>query len=103
MQLTNYSFLDSRNNYISARSQQKISANRVSSGNKFENAGTDVGALGQDARLRSERLQMKSKKVALQNFNTFLDTQDQTLQSQNHTYLFTLSIFLCSIGYLVRF
>jgi flagellin-like hook-associated protein FlgL len=86
MQLTNYSFLDSRNNYISARNQQKISANRVSSGNKFENAGTDVGALGQDARLRSERLQMKSKKVALQNFNTFLDTQDQTLQQVRGIY-----------------
>ena len=86
MQLTNYSFLDSRNNYISARNQQKISANRVSTGNRFENAGTDVGALGQDARLRSERLQLHSRRVSMQNFNTFLDTQQKTLQQVRGIY-----------------
>ena len=86
MQLTNYSFLDSRNNYISARSQQQIGTNRVSTGNRFENAGTDVGALGQDARLRSERLQLHSRRVSMQNFNTFLDTQQKTLQQVRGIY-----------------
>ena len=71
MQLTNYSFLDSRENYISSLSQQKLASSRVSTGNRFENAGTDVGALGQNARLRIERLQMQSKRVAMQNFNNF--------------------------------
>jgi flagellin-like hook-associated protein FlgL len=86
MQLTNYSFLDSRKNYISSLSQQKIASDRVSTGNRFENAGTDVGALGQDARLRSERLQMQSRRVAMQNFNTFLDTQQKTLQQVRGIY-----------------
>lgn len=86
MQLTNYSFLDSRKNYISSLSQQKIASDRVSTGNRFENAGTDVGALGQNARLRSDRLQMQSKRVAMQNFNTFLDTQQKTLQQVRGIY-----------------
>ena len=86
MQLTNYSFLDSRKNYISSLSQQKIASDRVSTGNRFENAGTDVGALGQNARLRSNRLQMQSKRVAMQNFNTFLDTQQKTLQQVRGIY-----------------
>jgi flagellin-like hook-associated protein FlgL len=86
MQLTNYSFLDSRKNYISSLSQQKIASDRVSTGNRFENAGTDVGALGQNARLRSDRLQMQSRRVALQNFNTFLDTQQKTLQQVRGIY-----------------
>jgi flagellin-like hook-associated protein FlgL len=86
MQLTNYSFLDSRENYISSLSQQRIASDRVSTGNRFENAGTDVGALGQNARLRSDRLQMQSKRVALQNFNTFLDTQQKTLQQVRGIY-----------------
>jgi flagellin-like hook-associated protein FlgL len=86
MQLTNYSFLDSRKNYISSLSQQRIASDRVSNGNRFENAGTDVGALGQDARLRSVRLQMQSRRVALQNFNTFLDTQQKTLQQVRGIY-----------------
>ena len=86
MQLTNYSFLDSRENYISSLSQQRIASDRVSTGNRFENAGTDVGALGQNARLRSERLQIQSKRVAMQNFNTFLDTQQKTLQQVRGIY-----------------
>ena len=86
MQLTNYSFLDSRKNYISSLSQQKLASSRVSTGNRFENAGTDVGALGQNARLRSDRLQMQSKRVAMQNFNTFLDTQQKTLQQVRGIY-----------------
>ena len=86
MQLTNYSFLDSRENYISSLSQQRIASDRVSTGNRFENAGTDVGALGQNARLRSGRLQMQSKRVAMQNFNTFLDTQQKTLQQVHGIY-----------------
>lgn len=86
MQLTNYSFLDSRENYISSLSKQRIASDRVSTGNRFENAGTDLGALGQNARLRSDRLQMQSKRVALQNFNTFLDTQQKTLQQVRGIY-----------------
>lgn len=86
MQLTNYSFLDSRKNYISSLSKQQIASDRVSTGNRFENSGTDVGALGQNARLRSDRLQMQSRRVAMQNFNTFLDTQQKTLQQVRGIY-----------------
>ena len=86
MQLTNFSFLDSRSNYLSAHSSQKVHANRISTGGKLNGPGKDLGALGVDASLRSNRLQMKANRVNMQNFVTFLDVQQKTLQEVRSIY-----------------
>ena len=78
MQLTNFSFLDSRSNYLSAHSSQKVHANRIATGDKLNGPGKDLGALGTDASLCTTRLQMKTDRVNMQNFVTFLDVQQQT-------------------------
>jgi len=86
MQLTNFSFLDSRSNYLSAHSSQKVHANRIATGDKLNGPGKDIGALGVDANLRTSRLQMKTDRINMQNFVTFLDVQQQTLQEVRSIY-----------------
>ena len=86
MQLTNFSFLDSRSNYLSAHSNQKANANRIATGDKLNGPGKDLGALGVDASLRTNRLQMKADRVNMQNFITFLDAQQLKLQEVKGIY-----------------
>ncbi|MBT3638183.1 MAG: hypothetical protein HN531_14700, partial [Opitutae bacterium] len=86
MQLTNYSFLESRRDYLSAHSGQKVHANRIATGDKLIGPGKDLGALGVDASLRTNRLQMKADRVNMQNFVTFLDVQQKTLQEVRGIY-----------------
>ncbi len=86
MQLTNSSFLESRRDYLSAHSSQKVHANRIATGDKLNGPGKDLGALGTDASLRISRLQMKTDRINMQNFVTFLDVQQQTLQEVRSIY-----------------
>jgi flagellin-like hook-associated protein FlgL len=86
MQLTNFSYLKAHSNYSTALSEYKPISSRISTGKKLVGQNKNIGALGQDAGIRSDRIQMQSKRVALQNFNTFLGTQDQTLQQVRGIY-----------------
>ena len=43
MELTNHSYLNSRKNYLSSLSSQKLSAERFATGKKLDRSGTDVG------------------------------------------------------------
>ena len=45
MELTNYSFLQSRNDYMSTIAERKVTADRIATGKRLENAGEDVGAI----------------------------------------------------------
>ena len=85
MELTNYSFLNSRNDYNSSLKLGKNIAKRISSGDKLINK-EDVGALGQKIGLRSDRLQVNSRRVSLQNFVTFLDSQPKSLDQVRAIY-----------------
>ena len=49
MELTNYSFLQSRNDYMSTIADRKVTADRIATGKRLENAGEDVGAIHQAA------------------------------------------------------
>ena len=49
MELTNYSFLQSRNDYMSTIAERKITAGRLATAQRLENAGEDVGAMHQAA------------------------------------------------------
>lgn len=76
MQLTNYSFLDSRSNYLSSLTNKKASIARISTGDRLDRSGTDVGALGQKIRARQEILQDNATRTSLQNARSYLYAQE---------------------------
>ena len=65
MELTNHSYLNSRNNYLSSLSSQKLSAEKFASGKKLDRSGTDVGALSQASNRRIELLNDRASIVNL--------------------------------------
>ena len=79
MELTNHSYLNSRNNYLSSRSSQKLSAERFASGKKLNRSGTDVGALSQESNRRIELLNDRASIVNLKNARSFLYAQEASL------------------------
>jgi len=86
MELTNFSYLNARNDYRSSLAESKPIQHRVATGKKLVGASKDIGAIGQNIGIRSDRLQMNSKRVTLQNFITFLDTQQKTLHQVRGIY-----------------
>ena len=62
MELTNYSFLNSRNDYDSSLKLGKNIARRISSGDANLNQG-GCWCLGQKIGLRSDRLQVNSRRI----------------------------------------
>ena len=79
MELTNYSFLQSRRDHIQSNAEMKVSSDRLSKGNRLESGKRDVGALGVEASLRSSRIHDRAEKVNLQNFHSFLQAQSDGL------------------------
>ena len=86
MQLTNFSYLNAKSDYNASLLQYKPSMEQVSSGKKLVGADKDIGSIGQSTGIRSSRLQMQSKRVSMQNFITFLDSQQKTLQQVRGIY-----------------
>ena len=79
MELTNHSYLNSRNNYLSSLSSQKLSAERFASGKKLDRSGTDVGALSQESNRRIELLNDRASITNLKNARSFLYAQETSL------------------------
>ena len=79
MELTNHSYLNSRNNYLSSLSSQKLSAEKFASGKKLDRSGTDVGALSQASNRRIELLNDRASTVNLKNARSFLYAQETSL------------------------
>ena len=86
MELTNYSFLQSRRDHIQSNAEMKIASDRLSKGNRLESGKRDVGALGVDARLQSSRIHDRAEKINLQNFHTFLQAQSDGLSRARTIY-----------------
>ena len=86
MQLTNLSYLKAHRNFSTALSEYKPISSRISTGKKLVGQNKDIGSLGQDAGIKSDRIQMQSKRISMQNFVTFLDTQQKTLQQVRGIY-----------------
>ena len=86
MQLTNFSYLNAKSDYNASLLDYKPAIERVSTGKKLVGADKDIGSIGQSTGIRSSRLQMQSKRVSMQNFITFLDTQQKTLQQVRGIY-----------------
>ena len=80
MQLTNFSFLNSRMDYLDSQSKFKSAVQRISSGSKMEGLRKDVGAYSQGVNARLNQLHNNSYKTNLQNTRSFLEAQDQGLR-----------------------
>ena len=86
MELTNYSFLDSRRNYLSAHRGAKVHANRIATGGKLNGPAKDLGALGMETRFSSVRKEMNHNRTNLQSYITHLDSQMGTVQQVRSIY-----------------
>ncbi len=80
MQLTNFSFLQSRMDYLDSQSKFKSAVQRISSGSKMEGLRKDVGAYSQGVNARLNQLHHSSYKTNLQNTRSFLKVQEQGLR-----------------------
>ena len=86
MQLTNFSFLDSRNHFLSAKSFHKVAMQRLSTGTRLERSGSDAGALSQSMRNMFEMMGDRSFITNLQNTRSFLHSQEAGLNTALETY-----------------
>ncbi|HAD21003.1 MAG TPA: hypothetical protein DCF87_02680 [Opitutae bacterium] len=75
MELTNYSFLQSRKDHIQSNTEMKVASDRLSKGNRLGSGKRDAGALGIEASLRSSRILDSAGKINLKNFYSFLRSQ----------------------------
>ena len=69
MELINYRFLQSRNDYMSTIAE-KVTADRIATGKRLENAGEDVGAIHQ-AILSTDELVDRQSIINLKNLRSF--------------------------------
>ena len=86
MQLTNYGFIESRGNYISARSNYERPMERLSTGLKINHSRDDVGAISQTARQRLEIMNDTASRQNLQNARSYLTMQQAGLEQVRKTY-----------------
>ena len=86
MQLTNYGFIESRGNYISARANYERPMERLSTGLKINHSRDDVGAISQTARQRLEIMNDRASRQNLQNARTYLTMQQGGLEQVRKTY-----------------
>ena len=80
MQLTNFSFLNSRMDYIDSQSKYKSAVQRISSGSKMEGLRKDVGAYSQGVNAKLKKLHNTSYKTNLQNTRSYLAAQEHGLK-----------------------
>lgn len=86
MELTNYSFLQSRNDYMSTIAERKVTADRIATGKRLENAGEDVGAIHQAAYQETELRVDRQSIVNLMNLRSFLFAQENSLKRVHEMY-----------------
>jgi flagellin-like hook-associated protein FlgL len=86
MQLTNYGFIESRGNYIAARSNYERPMERLSTGLKINHSRDDVGALGKSALQRVENTKVGILRTNLQNALSYTKTQDGALEQVGRIY-----------------
>ncbi len=86
MELTNYSFLNSRNDYMTAIAERKVNADRVATGERLERSGTDVGAIHQAAYQKTEITSDLQSIANLRNLRSFLFAQENSLRRVHEMY-----------------
>ena len=86
MELTNNSFLTSRNDYLTAIAERKVNADRIATGKRLERSGTDVGAIHQAAYQTTEITSDLQSIANLRNLRSFLSAQENSLRRVHEMY-----------------
>lgn len=73
MQLTNLSYLKAHRHYSTALSEYKPISSRISTGKKLVGQNKDIGSLGQDAGIKSDRTQMQLASQIMSNASNLKD------------------------------
>ena len=76
MQLTNFSFLNSRNDYLQSIAKRKIAADRIETGKRLEQTYKDLGAVSQAAKQKIELFNDRASINNLKNLRSFLYAQE---------------------------
>ena len=79
MQLTNFSFLNSRNDYLQSIAKRKIAADRIETGKRLEQTYKDLGAVSQAAKQKIELFNDRASINNLKNLRSFLYAQEVSL------------------------
>lgn len=86
MELTNYSFLQSRNQFLNSIADRKVAADRVATGKRLVGTGLDVGAISSSSYHRTEMLSDRQSIINLQNLRSFLYAQENSLKRVHEMY-----------------
>ena len=79
MQLTNFSFLNARNDFLESIAKRKVAADRIETGKRLEQTTKDLGAISQASK---QKLEMTNDRVSinnLKNLRSFLYAQEVSL------------------------
>ena len=79
MQLTNFSFLNARNEFLSSIAKRKVAADRIETGKRLEQTTKDLGAISQASKQNLQLINDRSSINNLKNLRNFLYAQEVSL------------------------
>lgn len=79
MQLTNFSFLNARNDFLSSIAKRKVAADRIETGKRLEQTTKDLGAISQASKQKLEMTNDRASINNLKNLRSFLYAQEVSL------------------------
>ena len=79
MQLTNFTYLQSRNDFLSNVASRKVAMAKIQTGKALNRSGSDTGALTQTSKLNLEASRAKNYIQNLQNASSYLKAQEEGL------------------------
>jgi flagellin-like hook-associated protein FlgL len=79
MQLTNFSFLNARNDFLESIAKRKVAADRIETGKRLEQTTKDLGAISQAAKQKLQLLNDGASINNLKNLRSYLYSQEVSL------------------------
>lgn len=79
MQLTNFSFLNARNDFLSSIARRKVAADRIETGKRLEQTTKDLGAISQASKQKLQIFNDNASINNLKNLRSYLYSQEVSL------------------------
>ena len=79
MQLTNFSFLNARNEFLSSIAKRKVASDRIETGKRLEQSTKDLGAISQASKQKLQMINDRASINNLKNLRSFLYSQEVSL------------------------
>ena len=79
MQLTNFSFLNARNEFLSSIAKRKVASDRIETGKRLEQSTKDLGAISQASKQKLQMINDRASINNLKNLRSFLYAQEVSL------------------------